>query len=243
MPSAPRLWVHRHSAVVRVTHWVNVVALTVLLMSGLQIFNAHPALYWGQSSDFDRPWLSMSAVMNEEGEVRGVTSVFGRDLDTTGALGLSGGLERGFPAWATLPGPQWLAMGRRWHLFFAWVFVINGLVYLASGLASGHFRRDLLPTGAQLRHMGRTIADHARLRFPKGEEARHYNVLQKLAYLVVIFLLLPVIALAGMAMSPHLDSLAPFLLDLFDGRQSARSVHFIVATLLVAFFLVHVLMV
>ena len=88
-------------------------------------------------------------------------------------------------------------MGRRWHFFFAWIFVINGLVYLTSGLASGHFRRDLLPTGKQLRHIGGAIRDHLRLRFPKGEEARRYNVLQKLAYLAVVFLILPAIALAA----------------------------------------------
>jgi thiosulfate reductase cytochrome b subunit len=93
---------------------------------------------------------------DQQGVLRGVTTVLGHDFDTTGVLGLScvpgfGERERGFPAWATLPGMQWLAMGRRWHFFFAWIFIINGLVYLTSGLASGHFRRDLLPTGEQLR--------------------------------------------------------------------------------------------
>ena len=108
----------------------------------------------------------------------------GHDFDTTGVLGVSaapdGGLQaRGFPTWATLPREQWLAMGRRWHFFFAWILVFNGLAYLASGLSSGHFRRDLLPTSEQLRHIARTIWYDLRLRFPKGEEARRYNVLQK----------------------------------------------------------------
>lgn len=242
-----RSWTLRHKAVVRVTHWVNLLCLVVLLMSGLQIFNAHPALYWGQASDFRTPWLAMSAERDRQGRLRGVTSLFGDEFDTTGLLGLSfvpgqGVQPRGFPTWATLPGPQWLAMGRRWHFFFAWLFVVNGLVYLVSGLVGGHFRRDLWPSGAQLRHIGRTVLDHLRLRFPKGDEARHYNVLQKLAYLAVVFVVLPGIALAGLTMSPNLDSIVP-LVSLFDGRQSARSIHFLGAAALVVFVLVHVLMV
>lgn len=240
--------IRRHSLLVRVTHWVNLLCLVVLLMSGLQIFNAHPALYWGPASDFEHPLLSMKAEEDAGGGLRGVTEILGHSFDTTGILGLSAGEDgnlraRGFPSWATLPGPQWLAMGRRWHLFFAWIFVVNGLVYLAGGIAGGHFRRDLLPSREQLRHAGRTVRDHLRLRFPKGEAALHYNVLQKLAYLAMVCLVLPLIALAGMAMSPGLDSLAPQLPDLFDGRQSARTVHFLCAVALVAFVLVHVTMV
>jgi len=243
-----RSWMLRHSAIVRVTHWINFLCLAVLLMSGLQIFNAHPALYWGQASDFQHPLLAMNARPDQQGALHGVTTVLGHDFDTTGVLGLSyvpgvGERERGFPAWATLPGMQWLAMGRRWHFFFAWLFAINGLVYLTSGLASGHFRRDLLPRGEQLRHIGHAIWDHLRLRFPRGEEARRYNVLQKLAYLAVVFLILPIIALAGMTMSPNLDSIAPQLALLFDGRQTARTIHFLCAAALVAFLTIHVLMV
>ena len=242
-----RRWIFRHSAIVRMTHWVNFLSLTVLLMSGLQIFNAHPALYWGQASDFGRPFIAMAPYRDGQGGLHGVTTVLGHDFDTTGVLGVSapdGALQaRGFPAWATLPREQWLAMGRRWHFFFAWILVINGLAYLASGLASGHFRRDLAPTSEQLRHIARTIWDHLRLRFPKGEDARRYNVLQKLAYLAVVFAILPTIALAGMAMSPNLDSIAPQLVILFGGRQSARTIHFLCAAALVAFLLVHVSMV
>jgi thiosulfate reductase cytochrome b subunit len=95
--------------------------------------------------------------------------------------------------------------------------------------------------GEQLRHIGRAIWDHLRLRFPKGEEARRYNVLQKLAYLAVVFLILPTIALAGMTMSPNLDSIAPQLVILFGGRQSARTIHFLCAAALVAFLLIHLM--
>jgi thiosulfate reductase cytochrome b subunit len=154
-------------------------------------------------------------------------------------------VSRGFPTWLTIPSVRFLALGRRWHFFFAWVFAINLALYLASALVGGHLKRDLAPTLGQLRpgHVLHEVWDHMRLRFPKGEEARRYNVLQKGAYLGVVLLLLPVMILSGMTMSPSLDANFPWLLDLFGGRQSARSIHFITASLLVLFFLVHMVMV
>ncbi len=240
--------IYRHSVVVRVTHWINLACLVILLMSGLQIFNAHPALYWGRYSDFAHPVLAMSAKPSPSGQLRGITTVLGHQFDTTGVLGVSADAQghpwaRGFPSWITLPGWQSLAEGRLWHFFFAWLFVLNGAVYLIGGLLGGHFWRDLVPSRHDLAHVGRTIRDHALLRFPKGEEARHYNVLQKGAYLVVVFVFLPGIVLAGLTMSPRIDAAFPQLLTLFGGRQSARTVHFILAWALVAFVLVHVFMV
>lgn len=242
------LLVRRHSGATRLTHWINVLALTLLLMSGLQIFNAHPALYWGAKSHFDSPWLSIHAAPRG-GQTAGVTQVGGATFDTTGVLGWSGKpgarSAQAFPAWATVPSWRDLATGRRWHFFFAWVFVINGLVYLASGLFGGHFRRDLWPTRAQLapRNLWHEVVTHAQLKFPKGEAARSYNVLQKLSYLVVALLLLPLMVATGLTMSPGFDAAAPWLLDLFGGRQSARSIHFICANLIVLFVLVHLVMV
>ena len=244
-----RCWVYRHSALVRVTHWINVICLTALLMSGLQIFNAHSALYWGQDSDFKRPVFAIAAdAGNGTFPTRGMVEIFGRTFDTTGVLGLSRGpsgraVVRAFPTWITLPGYQDLATGRRWHFLFAWLFVLNGATYFVISLLDGHFRRNLIPDRVQLLHIGRSVVEHLMLRFPKGEVARQYNVLQKLSYLLVIFVLLPTMALSGMAMSPAIDAAVPQLLSLFDGRQSARTVHFIVATAVVLFVLVHVLMV
>ena len=243
-----RQLIRRHSLVVRVTHWINVVCLTILLMSGLQIFNAHPALYWGNLSDFAHPAFALKSEKAPNGQLRGITTVGSRRFDTTGVLGLSPDAEgrpwaRGFPTWATLPGGQSLAEGRLWHFFFAWLFVLNGAIYLLAGFLGGHFRRDLIPTGHQLRRIGRTFWDHLLFRFPKGEEARYYNVLQKLAYLIVVFVVLPGIVLAGLTMSPRMDAAFPQLLTLFGGRQSARTIHFILAWALVAFVLVHVFMV
>jgi thiosulfate reductase cytochrome b subunit len=243
-----RRLIYRHSALVRATHWINVVCLTALLMSGLQIFNAHPALYWGEISDFGRPFFAIKAQKEESGPPRGVVALAGRELDTTGVLGWSsdgagGGTARAFPAWATLPSWQSLAEGRLWHFFFAWLFVLNGVVYLFHGLLNGHLWRDLVPSRHELGRIGRTAWDHLRLRFPSGEEARRYNALQKLSYLVVIFVLVPVLVLAGFAMSPRLDAGFPELPSLFGGRQSARTIHFIAACLLVGFVLVHIFMV
>ncbi|MDV4157678.1 cytochrome b/b6 domain-containing protein [Rhizobium brockwellii] len=240
---------YRHGLLVRLSHWVNVLCMTVLLYSGLQIFNAHPALYWGQyGADDDPSFISMEA--EQEGNaLKGVTRIGGLTFDTTGILGVSnvGGeaAVRGFPNWLTLPSYQDLASGRRWHFFFAWLFVINGFIYLAYGFVSRHFRRDLLPAAGELKpsHLGHEIVSHVRLRFPKGAEARHYNTLQKLAYVAVIFVLLPLMIGTGLTMSPGFNAVAPWLLDLFGGRQSARTLHFLTAFSLVAFVAVHVAMV
>lgn len=150
-----------------------------------------------------------------------------------------------FPAWLTLPSAQDLAAGRRWHLFFAWCFVFNGAAYLAHGFASGHFRRHLLPRRRELapRHLWREVVEHARLRFARDERARDYNALQKLSYLAVVGLLLPLMVLTGLTMSPAMNAAVPWLLDLFGGRQSARTLHFISAALLVLFVVVHLAMV
>ena len=248
MAKPEKVLVYRHGGVTRLTHWINVLAVTVLLMSGLEIFNAHPALYWGQRSTFDRPWLAMSAEAHGD-KVTGVTKIGSVKFDTTGVLGYSGRGEaataRGFPAWATLPSSQDLADGRRWHFFFAWLFVLNGLTYWIVNLVNGHIRKDLVPTGKDLRpsNLWHEIVTHARLKFPKGEEARRYNVLQKGAYLSVALVFLPLMVLTGLTMSPGMNAFAPWLLDLFGGRQSARTIHFLSASAVVAFIIVHLAMV
>jgi thiosulfate reductase cytochrome b subunit len=235
--------IRRHSLVVRITHWINVLCILVLVMSGLQIFNAHPALYVGQKADFDHPVLSMSARNSPAGPI-GETQILGARFNTTGSLGLSttnGTLQaRGFPHWRTLPSYQDLATGRRWHFFFAWLFIINGVIYILAALLNRHIARDLIPTGREIRGIGQAIRDHLALRFGHG---RRYNVLQQLAYLSVIFVAFPLIIVAGMTMSPGLDTAFPWLVDLFQGRQTARTVHFIAATAIVLFVLVHLVMV
>jgi thiosulfate reductase cytochrome b subunit len=237
----------RHSALVRVCHWVNAICFVVLLMSGMQIFNASPLLTWGQTTNFDRPFFSLSARRDDNGDAAaGVTTIFGRAFDTTGVLGASRGddgelEDRGFPSWATLPSNQDLAMGRRWHFFFAWILVLNGLIYFANLIVGRHIR-DLWPSLADLRAIPHAIVEHLRLRFPTGDEALHYNVLQRLAYLSVV-IAFPVLILAGLTMSPAVNAAFPWLLTLFHGRQAARAVHFLLAAYLVLFVIVHLAMV
>jgi thiosulfate reductase cytochrome b subunit len=236
--------IYRHRLPVRVMHWINVVCLTILLMSGLQIFNAHPALYWSEDSRDSSRVLQITQ-KQVAGQWRGVTRIGAAEFDTHGVLGTSRGdapgeyASRAFPAWATIPGPQWLSMGRLWHFFFAWVFVVNGACYVAWSIFSGHLRRDMVPTGPELRGIGGSLRDHLLLRHPHGEAARRYNVLQNIAYLAIVFGVLPLIVLGGWAMSPMMDAFAPGWVDWLGGRQAARTLHFIGAMLLLAFVLVH----
>ena len=235
--------IHRHTRVVRITHWINVICLLFLLLSGLQIFNAHPMLYWGKAgADADTPFVSLGAVYDSHHALKGVTQIGPLKLTTTGVLGVSHGEIRGYPSWLTLPASRNLSVGRRWHFFMAWIFAINGLVYLVSNAINGHLSRDLAPTGAQLRpsHIWQNIVDHVKLKHPVGEDAKHYNILQKRAYLGVLLLLIAMV-LTGLTMSPGVDAFAPVLLALFGGRQSARTLHWICANLIVLFVIVHVI--
>lgn len=237
--------VYRHPWVVRLVHAVNALCLLVLLCSGLQILNAHPAFYWGEISHFDTPLAAIDNVQAADGALRGRLRILGAAFDTTGVLGVSpaadGGVEaRAFPAWLTLPPYPDLGAGRAWHFAFAWLLVANGAIYLIHGFASGRIRLQLLPTRADLAGFGRSVVDHLRLRFDHGAA---YNVLQKLTYLVVIFGLLPAMLLTGLVMSPAVYAWAPWLGDLFGGRQSARTIHFLSASGLVLFVVVHLAMV
>jgi thiosulfate reductase cytochrome b subunit len=239
--------VRRHRLSTRIWHWLNLVALTVMLMSGLMIFNAHPRLYWGEyGANADPAWLEIGS--NGQGD--GILRIGNLAVETTGILGVWTDGEgvvrrRAFPGWATIPTSYNLADARIWHLAFAWVFAGGLLLYLPWSLANGHIRRDLHITRAEWHpaHIWREVKDHARLRFPAGAAALRYNGLQKLAYAGVLFGLLPVMILTGLAMSPAMDAAWPWLTALWGGRQSARSVHFIAAFGLVAFIVIHLAMV
>jgi len=245
-PPESRRIAYRHRLPTRLWHWINALTVFVMLMSGLMIFNAHPRLYWGQyGANFDRAWLEIGSTADS-----GFLRIGSITVATTGMLGYrteAGGTinRRAFPGWATIPSSYSLSAGRRWHLAFAWVLAIGLIAYLIASLINRHAWRDLFPRPADLapRHLWQEIRDHARLRFPTGEAALRYNILQKLAYLGVLFVLLPLIVLTGLTMSPGVDAAWPWLLDLFGGRQSARSIHFIAAGCIAAFIFVHVLMV
>lgn len=200
----------RHALGTRLWHWVNALSVIVLFMSGLNISNAHPHLYWGEWGFAPKDaWLHVWR----------------------------------FPGWATIPNYYSLAAARDWHVLFAWVFSVSLLVFMMTALRNGHFRRDIV-TGWKdwrPRAIGADVRSHLRLGF-RNREGR-YNFLQKAAYGIVIFVLLPLMIVTGMAMSPGMDAAWPFLSEMFGGRQSARSVHFIVAWLLLAFLVLHIVLV
>ena len=217
-PPRPGSVIRRHRLATRVWHWTNAVAIFILLGSGLMILNAHPQLYWGQyGANFDQPWFRVAWVF-EGGQV---------------------------PGWLTIPSTYNLALARRWHLFFAIVLGFALLAYMAASLVNRHFRRDLTVSPRELapRHLLHDIREHLALRFHDPDRPGAYNILQKLAYASTIFGLIPLVILTGLTMSPGLNAAWPWLLDLFGGRQSARSIHFLAAMGLALFIVVHLLLV
>ena len=244
-PGSPGPLIYRQSIWTRVTHWSWAICLFFLLLTGLQIFNAHPALYIGQQSGFkfDNAILEIGAVDSDAGP-RGQTTLFGKSFDTTGILGVSGAAERpsftAFPGTVTIPSYRDLGTGRVVHFFFGWVFVATMFIWFAASFINGHIRRDIVPRPVDLQGVPGDVVDHARFRLKHG---RSYGPLQKLAYFGVFFVLFPLIIATGLTMSPGMNSIAPWMLDLFGGRQTARTIHFVVMLLLVAFFIIHIIMV
>lgn len=147
------------------------------------------------------------------------------------------------PNWLLIPQGRNLAEARHWHFFFAWVFVINGLIYLAYGFVSKRFGRRLWPSREDLGGFWASVKEHARFHFPKDEEVRNYNVIQKLTYVAMILVVLPMMLITGLSMSPGFNSVGGFLLDIMGGRQSARTLHFISAGLILGFIAIHVFLV
>lgn len=242
----PRHFIFRHRLSTRLWHWLNGVVLVIMLMSGLMIFNAHPRLYWGQyGANNDPAWLEIGAT-----PTGGQVLLFGSvEIPVGGVLGRwrdRNGAEqtRAFPWWATIPSDYSLAGARRWHLSVAWLFSIATIAYLLWSAFNGHIRRDLAPRRHELKpsYLWADIKNHLRARF-HGDEPGQYNILQKLSYASVLFVMLPLMILTGLTMSPAFNAAWPWMLDLFGGRQSARSIHFICAAGLVAFTAIHLLLV
>lgn len=208
----------RHTAMVRVTHWITTLCFFALLVSGIEIVISHPRFYWGEVGNVLTPALfqlpipaSRSTVPTGYGFVLADQNGWSRSL----------------------------------HFQAAWILVLTGLLYAASSLLTRHFRQDLLPTRADLswREISRTLANHLRLKRPGDREAWSYNVLQRLTYLFVIFVLFPLVIWTGLAMSPAIASVLPAVVTALSGQQSARTLHFFVSVFLVFFLLVHVAMV
>lgn len=238
-----KVLVYRHRLATRITHWLNALAIFVLLGTGLNILMAHPRLYWGHyGSTHDQPWLEFRSVPATQS---GETVILGVAVDTTGIIGWSSGASRIFPKWATIPIGRNLATARSWHFLAAWLLILNGLLYWIIGLGNRHVGRNLVPTGHDLspRNIWQDFYNHLLLRYPKGRDSLHYHPMQKLAYFGVIAVLIPGVILTGMTMSPGLNASIPWLVDLFGGRQTARSLHFIFATGILAFIIIHLVQV
>jgi thiosulfate reductase cytochrome b subunit len=208
----------RHSALVRMTHWIITLCFLALLVSGIEIVISHPRFYWG-----------------ETGNVL-TTPLFQIPIPSSRALVPTG---YGYVL------PDQNGWSRYLHFQAAWIAVLTGSLYLIYGAFSGHFRKNLLPAGADLswRALSRDIASHLRFKRPSASEASSYNVLQRLTYLIVIFVLFPLVIWTGLAMSLGFVSAFPTTVTLLGGEQSARTLHFFVSIALLLFLLVHVVMV
>jgi thiosulfate reductase cytochrome b subunit len=208
----------RHSALVRVTHWIITLCFFALLVSGAEIVISHPRFYWGETGNI---WTTPLFQFHIPSSRATVPTGYGYVL------------------------PDQNGWSRYLHFQSAWVLVLTGALYVIFGFVSGHFRKDLLPHKTDLsgRVFAAAIAGHLRFERPSEAEAWSYNVLQRLTYLFVIFVLLPLVIWTGLAMSPAFVSAVPATVTLLGGQQSARTIHFFVSLALVLFLLVHVVMI
>ena len=225
----------------RLLHWIAAAAVFTLLWSGFWIFNIHPRLYWGEVGYFGAPAVAEIAADTSGDEPSFEIRVGDLAVDVTGIMGR---VNRNpyvriasFPENFSFGGTRALHFTAAWALFLAWILYIYHLII------SGRLRSTWLPGLQEFspRHLGEDILNHLRFRRPRGEAAKRYNTLQKLTYLLIMFLLMPLIVLSGLAMSNTVTTAWPFLFDLFGGRQSARTMHFVFASLLVLFVIIHVM--
>jgi thiosulfate reductase cytochrome b subunit len=208
----------RHTGVVRVTHWITTVCFLALLVSGLEIVVSHPRFYWGEAGNALTPALFQIPIPAS------------RETIPTGYKYVL---------------PDQNGWSRYLHFQAAWFAVFTGLVYGVYGLFAGHFRKNLMPQAGDLswRAVSKDIANHLRFARPGEADAWSYNVLQRLSYLAVIFVLFPLVIWTGLAMSPAIASVFPPVVTVFGGQQSARTIHFFVTILLTLFLVVHIVMV
>ena len=208
----------RHAALVRVTHWLITLSFLALLVTGAEIVISHPRFYWGETGNVNtHPLFTLHIPSSRSAVPTGYGYVL----------------------------PDQNGWSRYLHFESAWVAVLTGLVYLAFGFFQGHFRRNLLPVSSDLspKVLATSIARHLRFQRPREEEAWSYNLIQRLTYLLVIFVLFPLVIWTGLAMSPGFTSAVPSAVTILGGRQSARTLHFFVSGFLVLFLFVHVFMV
>lgn len=207
-PQRETVSVPRHTAIVRITHWITTISFLCLVISGVAILLAHPRLYWGETGARDGPSLI--------------------------------NLPLPFVLDVPIRGP-----GRYLHFLTAWITLFTGLIYVASGVFTDHFSRHLLPAKSDVswKQICQLLLKHLRFERPTKEEALTYNLLQRLTYLFVLFVVFPLIFWTGLAMSPAVTSVFPAIVTVFGGQQSARTIHFVAACVLLLFLVIHILMV
>jgi thiosulfate reductase cytochrome b subunit len=205
----------RHSALVRVTHWITTLCFFALLVSGIELVISHPRFYWGETGNVLTPTLFKIPIPSS------------RALVPTGYKYVL---------------PDQNGWSRYLHFQSAWILVLTGLLYAIALFFSGHLRKNLLPSKSDLswRALSTEIYEHLRFKRPSPAEAWSYNTLQRLAYLFVIFVLFPLVIWTGLAMSLSFVSAFPATVTLLGGQQSARTLHFFVSVALLLFLLVHV---
>ena len=208
----------RHSLLVRITHWIMALASLTLLVTGVEIVVSHPRFYWGEVGNVNTPVLFKIPIPASRNLV---PSGYGYVM------------------------PDQNGWSRYLHFQSAWVLVLVGVLYVCVGVFNGHFRRNVFPATSDVspKSLANSFVQHLRFARPGPEEAWSYNVLQRLAYLMVIFILFPMIIWTGLAMSPSFVSVFPSAVNILGGQQSARTVHFFLTLALVLFLLVHLLMV
>lgn len=208
----------RHTALVRTTHWITVISFLALLITGAEIVISHPRFYWGETGNSGTPALFTIPIPASRGTV---------------------------PTGYGYVMPDQNGWSRYLHFEAAWVLVFTGLVYAIAGLLTAHFRKNLLPSPADRhwRAFRDVFARYLRRAPPDAAESHSYNVVQRTAYLLVIFVLFPLVIWTGLALSPAFDSAVPAAVNVLGGRQSARTLHFIVSGFLVFFLVMHVTMI
>ena len=208
----------RHGFLVRLTHWLTTLAFVALLVTGAELVISHPRFYWGEvGNDNTTPLIAIHIPASRNMVPTGYNYVL----------------------------PDQNGWSRYLHFQSAWLLLLTGFIYLLVGFFSGHFRRNLLPALSEIspRQLANSLVERLLFKRPGPQEAWSYNTLQRLSYLVVIFLLFPLIIWTGLAMSPSFVSAIPSAVNILGGQQSARTLHFILSLLLVLFLLVHVFMV
>jgi thiosulfate reductase cytochrome b subunit len=208
----------RHSAFVRVTHWITSLAFFALLLSGIEIVISHPRFYWGETGNvLTAPLFQLPIPASRKLVPTGYNYVL----------------------------PDQNGWSRALHFEAAWILVLTGLAYVVFSLLTRHFRKDLVPTKADVswRALLASFIKPLRLQRPSAAEAYSYNGLQRLTYLFVIFVLFPLVIWSGLALSLGFDAAFPWSVTLLGGRQSARTIHFFVSIALVLFLFLHITMV